>query len=234
MIRTVLRKARAKVIVAVNPLFSFLFPKKWKSINELKFWKNIRNTRRWQNYYYHYYFTTEFGLWSIDYGNKKILDIGCGPLGSLEWANMASCRVGLDCLANRYKKWTMNHKMEYVNAYSESIPFENNTFDVVSSFNSLDHVNDLGQTIDEIKRVLKPGGLFLLLVDCNHKSRACEPQAIPIDIAIKFFPEFVVESKCFYKKHELGLYQSVLGEKFLNVDLKFNEEFVAAIKFRAR
>ena len=37
-------------------------------------------------------FTRRVGIEKDFYHNKKILDIGCGPRGSLEWADMAAER----------------------------------------------------------------------------------------------------------------------------------------------
>ena len=43
-----------------------------------------------------------------------------------------------------------NLKMIYINSCVENIPFPNNYFDVISSFNSLDHVDDIDKTISQI------------------------------------------------------------------------------------
>ena len=75
---------------------------------------------------------------------------------------MAGLRIGLDPLVNEYYKLdggTLSHKMKYVCGYSEDMPFPDETFDFVFSINSLDHVDDLDETISEIKRVLKIGGI---------------------------------------------------------------------------
>jgi len=70
--------------------------------------------------------------------------------------------------------------MNYVSSGSEHIPFVDNYFDVVCSFNSLGHVDNLEKSISEIKRVLKVGGLFLLLTDVNHEPTECEPLFFPL------------------------------------------------------
>src|SRR4029079_10710133 len=101
------------------------------------------------------FYTSHFGLSASDYAGKRILDIGCGPRGSLEWADMTAERVGLDPLADEYLKLgAKNHKMSYVAAPSEKIPFPDGHFDVVCSFNSLDHVDDIPTTINKIIRVV--------------------------------------------------------------------------------
>jgi 2-polyprenyl-3-methyl-5-hydroxy-6-metoxy-1,4-benzoquinol methylase len=68
-----------------------------------------------RNQHYQYFYTDFFGF-QIDYfTGKSILDIGCGPRGSLEWASNATRKVGLDPLVKRYKKLGIEkHSMEYV------------------------------------------------------------------------------------------------------------------------
>ena len=143
------------------------------------------------NDHFEYVYTTHFELLPGFYAGKKLLDIGCGPRGSLEWATMASERVGLDPLIETYRELGIDeHAMTYVAGYAEQIPFPDAYFDVVSSVNSLDHVNDLERAIAEIKRVVKPGGLFLLATDVNHRPRLREPHDYSWDIVRRFEPEF--------------------------------------------
>src|SRR5206468_2928985 len=136
------------------------------------------------------FFTEHFGLMRAFYEGKRLLDIGCGPRGSLEWASMAEERVGLDPLVGSYRDLGIEtHQMTYVEAHSEDVPFDDGRFDVVSSFNSLDHVDDLEPTIAEIKRVLKPGGTFLLITDVNHDPTPTEPIEFSWDIVDSLGPE---------------------------------------------
>ena len=60
-----------------------------------------------------------------------------------------------------------DHKMTYKKAYVENLPFPDNYFDVISSFNSLDHVENMEIACKEITRTLKNNGLFLLIVDIH-------------------------------------------------------------------
>ena len=159
-----------------------LAPIRIKRIRELYYWKYIRGKEKIFIYdHYLYFFTSYFNLDIQDYKGKKILDIGCGPRGRLEWADMSSERIGLDPLANSYLKLGANkHKMIYINASAEEIPYENEYFDFISTFNSLDHVDDLNQVIREIKRVLKTGGLYKLR---NFSRMCCESES---KVAIMF------------------------------------------------
>ncbi len=188
------------------------YDKKKKYSSELGYWKGRKEAEKnLQNDYYELFYTKHFDLERSFFDQRKILDIGCGPRGSLEWANMVSERVGLDPLADEYRRLGANlHKMRYVAAPAEKIPFSNGYFDAVYSFNSLDHVDNLKKSMREIVRVIKPGGLFLLLTDVNHNPTPTEPIQFSWDIVSKFTQQGmkIVEERHYEKKLE-GLYQSV-------------------------
>jgi len=151
------------------------------------------------------------------YENKVILDIGCGPRGSLEWASMALRRIGLDPLVKEYLRLgASHHRMEYIDAPSENIPLKDAECDAVFSFNSLDHVEDIDQTLSEIKRVTRPGGIFLLLVEVNHPPTDCElHQLTPKKLVDSLKPEFDCESLQVYKPVANGMYQSIHADEKL-------------------
>ncbi len=177
------------------------------SFEYLYWWNKKRKETTLTNFHYEAFFTSHFGLNKEFYQGKKILDIGCGPRGSLEWATQSETH-GLDPLVNQYKKLGITeHKMNYIQANCENIPYENNYFDVVSSFNSLDHVDDLEKSISEIKRIIKPNGYFLLIADIHDNSTVCEPSPFSWDIAQKFIPEFDVVQENHYEGEKL--YQSI-------------------------
>lgn len=185
-----------------SKLFQKLFgERRQKEFYEWLFWmsKKVRE-RHLSNHHYEYFFTTYFGFSKEDFTNKKVLDIGCGPRGSLEWANGASERVGLDTLADKYVRMGgKHHQMQYIKAGAESIPFDDNYFDFVSSFNSLDHVDNLSKSIQEIGRVIRPGGYFLLISDIHSYPTICEPSAFQWDIVEKFKDRFDVLKEDHYE-----------------------------------
>lgn len=157
---------------------------------ELAFWESrLQQQGVLSNDHFEYFYTDHFGLEKVFYRNKTILDIGCGPRGSLEWATQARLRVGLDPLADAYRRLgTDRHTMQYVACGAEYIPFPDSSFDVVCSFNSLDHVDDLDAVIAEIIRVLAADGLFLLLTDIHLHPTVLEPMAYSWNIVEKFLP----------------------------------------------
>lgn len=162
----------------------------FKHKNELKYWSgNVEKEKILENEFYETFYISDLKIGHEEFKDKKILDIGCGPRGSLEWADMASLRIGLDPLVNEYYKLnggTLFHKMQYVGAYGEDMPFPDEIFDFVFSINSLDHVDDLDETVSEMKRVLKIGGICGIIVDANHKPTVNEPITIDLNLKDKF------------------------------------------------
>ncbi len=196
---------------------SGLFPEAWKQWHEFGYWKRQQAiTPTLRNDHYERYYKEHFGLSDDDYAGKRVLDIGCGPRGSLEWAGMTARRVGLDPLADRYQELRSKpHAMEYVSVPSERMPFEDDEFDFVTTFNSLDHVADLTQTVAQIKRVLRRGGTCLVLVEINQPANPCEPHSIvPSNFLKQMAPELVCEELRAYRDIEgRGMYGSIDADR---------------------
>ena len=139
------------------------------------------------NAHYEHVFTRHFGLDAAFFEGKRVLDVGCGPRGSLEWASGAAQRVGLDPLVDRYRALGIErHAMSYVHAPAERMPFAGGSFDVVASLNSLDHVDDVDRAVAEITRVAAPGATWLLTVEVGHEPTATEPHSLGWDVASGF------------------------------------------------
>ncbi|MFZ4721526.1 MAG: class I SAM-dependent methyltransferase [Phycisphaerales bacterium] len=196
---SVRRIAKVISVAAYRPIYPILNALgigEWvKSRYEMAYWRAVWRDEggTLKNSWYETYYTTAVGLTRQDYEGKRVLDIGCGPRGSLEWCDGALERVGLDPLVHSYRRLGIDrHKMSYVNAPSEKMPFADGYFDIVLSKNSLDHVEDLDRTIHEIKRVTKSGGLFVLMVEVNHKATIAEPHEFGWDAPRRFEPEMVV------------------------------------------
>lgn len=97
---------------------------------------------------------------------KKLLDIGCGT-GYL--INMLSKEydaefTGLD-LSPEMIKQAKSKKIKnsvFVEGRSDELPFENDTFNVVTCSQSFHHYPETNKPMQEAKRVLKHGGLYIL------------------------------------------------------------------------
>jgi ubiquinone/menaquinone biosynthesis C-methylase UbiE len=183
---------------------------KVKRKSEIAYWRGVyRREGQLTNDHYTWFYTSYFDLSPADYSDRHVLDIGCGPRGSLEWADMASERVGLDPLVDEYRALGIDqHKMTYVKAGSENIPFPDGHFDIVTSFNSLDHVDDLGPTVAEITRVTASGGLLLLISDVGHDPTFTEPLSFSWDVIDRFTDFDAIEIRHLEKSIE-NVYASV-------------------------
>ena len=208
-----------------------------KHAHELKFWSNnVKKEKILDNSAYEKFYISDLNINHKDFKNKRILDIGCGPRGSLEWADMASLRIGLDPLVNDYYKLnggTLFHKMHYVKGYSEDMPFPNETFDFVFSINSLDHVDNLDETISEIKRVLKIGGICGIIVDANHKPTINEPISIDLNLKNKFMDVFeVLDEKIYETVYKTGFRDNLDYPTFYDLNNKKIRPAILLLKLK--
>lgn len=181
----------------VHLVFSKIAPVNYKHFMELRYWRGRHQLEGSLGHsHYEYFYTTFFGLSREDYKGKRILDIGCGPRGSLEWiAAEAEC-IGVDPLVPQYQALGIGaHRMAYVHAGVEEMPFPDGNFQIVTSFNNLDHVDDVHKAVAEIKRITSPLGTFLLITEVEHEASATEPQNLPRSIASWFEPEFEILSQ---------------------------------------
>ncbi|MBI1338270.1 MAG: methyltransferase domain-containing protein [Phycisphaera sp.] len=98
---------------------------------------------------------------------KRVLDFGCGWGGETAWLaqqSLEACGCDIDPRsledAERFKshQGITNLRFGLVEGYT--IPFGSDTFDAVLSTNVFEHVMDPTSALREIKRVLKPGGVF--------------------------------------------------------------------------
>jgi ubiquinone/menaquinone biosynthesis C-methylase UbiE len=213
-----------------------------KAEAELVFWENrLKHQGVLTNDHFEYFYTTHFGFKKAFYHGKKLLDIGCGPRGSLEWATEAGIRIGIDPLAKEYRRLGTNrHSMQYVACGAENLPFTDDSFDVVCSLNSLDHVDDLDKVVDEISRVLAPRGYFLLLTDIHRHPTVLEPIAYSWDVVARFLPELEVvkqrqiEYTSFSPEGFGDIYQSLRRGTLYNHNDTRERNGILSAKFRKR
>ena len=110
-----------------------------KEASEMSFWRSRARAENSPtgvlgNVHYERAFTSNFNLPAAFFAGKRVLDVGCGPRGSLEWAHMAAKRVGLDPLAKEYRVFGVDkHAMSYIVASAEAMPFDDGSFDIVSA-----------------------------------------------------------------------------------------------------
>jgi ubiquinone/menaquinone biosynthesis C-methylase UbiE len=103
-------------------------------------------------------------------GGERVLDIGSGMGGFLVAAARNAMRVvGLEpnadyCAITRLRGARYGLSPSVIRAVGETLPFPDQSFDVVLAQDILEHVRDPDATLREIRRVLRPGGVALVTV----------------------------------------------------------------------
>lgn len=122
---------------------------------------------------------TPVSLWGLKHLDIKsddiILDVGCGGgININRMAGQAKKVYGVDYSIESVKlsrevneDYIRQGKVEVLEGNVQSIPFENDTFDVVTAFETIYFWPDIEKCFGEVKRVLKPGGIFLIGTESN-------------------------------------------------------------------
>jgi tocopherol O-methyltransferase len=129
----------------------------------------------------------ELLTWADDFNINRpqnILDVGCGIGGSsLYLAEKFGARVTGITLspvqANRAKERAraarLQDRTDFQVANALDLPFADNSFDLVWSLESGEHMPDKAKFLQECYRVLKPGGKLILATWCHRPTTAKTP-----------------------------------------------------------
>ncbi|MFL0100385.1 bifunctional demethylmenaquinone methyltransferase/2-methoxy-6-polyprenyl-1,4-benzoquinol methylase UbiE [Tenacibaculum maritimum] len=155
---------------------------------------------------------------------KKILDIatGTGDLAIMLAKTNPDKIIGLDISEGMLevgKQKILNAKLantiEMVVGDSENMPFDNDTFDAITVSFGVRNFENLDKGLKEIKRVLKPGGTFVVLETSN-------PTKFPFKQGYQFYTSFILPfiGKLFSKDKVAYSYLSESANSF-----PFGKEF---------
>ena len=94
----------------------------------------------------------------------RILDVGCGTGANLlmlsEYGDAEGVDVSEDALAFCRQRGLEKVKL----GAGEELPYDDGTFDLVTAFDVVEHMDDDLAGLSEMRRVLRPGGRVLLFV----------------------------------------------------------------------
>jgi SAM-dependent methyltransferase len=97
----------------------------------------------------------------------KILEVGCGPGGNLNMLNdfgfIKAFEMSKDAIAMA-RKQTNNCFDIKVGSCPNDIPFEGEKFDLICMFDVLEHIDEDGETLIVLKKLLKDNGKLLITV----------------------------------------------------------------------
>jgi ubiquinone/menaquinone biosynthesis C-methylase UbiE len=190
--------------------------------NELNIYFGIKNenfankiTEEWFNEDYNF-----DGRWAIiqERGGfaRKVLDLasGCGTF------LLFGLKNGYDVWGIEPEPWKLEFfrqkvmNSDYPSEFlehmlkgkGESLPFEDNSFDLITSYQTLEHVDSVSECLREMVRVLKPGGS--LYIKCPDYNSFFEPH-----YQLPFLP---VMNKSLAEKYLEFMGRPTLGLKTLN------------------
>jgi ubiquinone/menaquinone biosynthesis C-methylase UbiE len=136
--------------------------------------KNNKNCPEWtyimENLSKAYRWSVENVSGKYDNENIRYLDIGCAS-GKKTKRFAKECKIlESNIYGTDIKNWGPYDQKNYKHSFNfkyilenGKLDYEDNSFDVVTCFFTLHHIEKLDTTLNEIKRVLKPNGIILIL-----------------------------------------------------------------------
>lgn len=123
-------------------------------------------------------YAADFGTFIQIHGRGRMLDLGVGPLAKPTYLDgVTDDKLGAIDPLPPYEP----HPFAFSLSAAEFLPWPDRSFDTVISATSIDHVYLLDVTFDEIKRVLTPGGRFLVWTGVFENTRPYEPYSAAMD-----------------------------------------------------
>lgn len=139
------------------------------------------------------------------FDGKVVIDIGPGCVGFPD-ACPARISIGVDPIADQYAKAGLLLESEalYLSVQAEHIPLMADSVDVVVCRNSLDHVTSPTTVLDEVLRLLKPGGTLILNVDVEHPASLTEPHELTEEQLLDWLRSYKVDRKIVWEHGHAG------------------------------
>jgi ubiquinone/menaquinone biosynthesis C-methylase UbiE len=105
----------------------------------------------------------------------RALDVGCAT-GSLVKALLEKDvdAWGVDMSLHAINSSPIRSRLKWIDVEEEPLPFPNQYFDLVTSLETLEHLDNPERVISDISRVLKPSGFFFMTAPSYHDSNIKE------------------------------------------------------------
>lgn len=167
-------------------------------------------------------FHTPVSLWGMSHldlaGDEKILDIGCGGginlsrfLKKVPRDHVTGIDLSPDCVNYsfvRNRDAIAEGRCSVYEGSAELLPFGANHFDIITAFETIYFWPDLPSTLKEIKRVLKPGGTFLIVNEADGYG-----------FLDNLYPK-IIKDMTVYKTEELSSILTKAGFTNIEIDTK--------------
>ena len=112
----------------------------------------------WNEHFARYAFASRYAA------GRRVLDVGCGTgYGSAELARSAASVTGIDFAAEAVDHASSHYSgIRFVQGSASALPFPAEAFELIVSFEVIEHLPDWPQMLAEVRRVLGPDGLFVV------------------------------------------------------------------------
>lgn len=100
---------------------------------------------------------------------KRLLDLGCG-LGIVPYyfslRGFSAYGIDISLKFMSYSKDSLDHNLKYICGSVFTLPFRDKTFDIVGSFDVIEHMPNVPEFLREGVRVLKDNGIYIIISPC--------------------------------------------------------------------
>lgn len=115
----------------------------------------------WYEHWHRYHFVLPL------VAGKMVLDVACGEgygsaLMSRTAAQVTGVDISIDAIAHGKSAYADRPNLRFVEGTCTSLPFDAASFDVVVSFETIEHIHEQAEFLDEVRRVLKPDGVLIV------------------------------------------------------------------------
>ena len=163
--------------------------------------------------------------------NKKVLDLACGDgYGSFLLSQHANFVTAADVSESTIDHARTNYKannLSFVKADATNLPFDNNSFDVVVSFETIEHVKDQVKVMEEIRRVCKQDALLIMSTPNKQTYSSKDNFTNPFHEKELTSEEFVTLLTGFFSNVLLLNQRSFHGSLIYADEIKINELSIA-------
>ena len=158
--------------------------------------------------------------------SDHILDIGCGgganiarllqraPKGMVQGVDYSPVSVAKSSKINA--KAIADGRCKIVEASASDLPFEEDSFDIITAFETIYFWPDIEHCFGEVKKALKPGGQFVIVNEDDGLTGANEKW------------EKLIEGMHTYKPEEIRLHLSNAGFHDINITRNSEKHWLMA------
>ncbi|GFP43540.1 2-polyprenyl-6-hydroxyphenyl methylase / 3-demethylubiquinone-9 3-methyltransferase [Candidatus Hakubella thermalkaliphila] len=161
---------------------------------------------------------------------KVVLDVGCGCGYGCEYLARSGAKnvIGVD-VSREAVKFAKAHynagNLDYIVMDAQNLAFKDRLFDVVVSFEVIEHLYNAKKYLFEVHRVLKTDGIFIISTPNKKVSSPCFKKAVLPFHVKEFYPEelYILLSQIFKAVNILG--KRISNEEILMKEQEFRRSW---------